>query len=98
MKFKIALAVLAFSAASFANAAKVCEFNDPITGTTPGCTQQSVGGSQYGTYYWIKKDGVGLMSVAKEYPYWWGGCVLSGTPQGGHTVSGNCDNFRIYKD
>lgn len=98
MKGKILLSTLAFfSAASFADLTKICEFNDPITGTTAGCTETSVGGGYNSTYYWVEKDGTGLLTVEKQYGTW-GGCTAKGHSNNGYFISGNCTNYRVHKD
>lgn len=83
---------------------KVCEFGDPSTGTTPGCTQTSVGGSGHpgGTSEGIevKKNGVHLMFVTKNTSFnSWGGpptCSWSGSSSTYRVQGQGCDNYRIY--
>lgn len=75
---------------------KVCEFNDPSTGTTPGCTQRAIGGSGYTIAYDITKDGQFLVTVAKNTEY--GNCTISISGSNtGYSVDGDCNNFRVNK-
>lgn len=73
---------------------KVCEFNDPRTGTTPGCTQRGIAGSGNTVAYEIAKDGKALLVVSKTNQSNW--CTLSGE-NANYRSEGDCNNFRIYK-
>lgn len=80
---------------SGSSGSKLCEFGDPVIGTTPGCTQSSVGGGGNTVAYQVKKDGTNLVYVAKTTSG--SGCsvLLSGQAPG-YSVSGTCDNYRVY--
>lgn len=75
-------------------AAELCEFNDPVTGTTAGCTQSSVGGSGGTEAFSVKKNGVFLMYVEKNRTSS-GSCSLGGTSID-YYASGTCVNYRVY--
>lgn len=82
------------SIANPAPGSKVCEFNDPSTGTTAGCTQNSIAGSGYTTAYQVSKNGQPLLVVSKTTnPY--SSCVLAGENTN-YRASGDCNNYRVY--
>mgnify|MGYP000544273358 CR=1 FL=1 len=71
---------------------KICEYNDPSTGTTPGCTKSSIAGGPGFVVYDTSKNGAHLMYVEVNTS----SCSVKGTSSI-YRVSGNCNNFRIYK-
>lgn len=72
---------------------KVCEFNDPVTGTTAGCSQRGIGGGGPTIAYEITRNGQALVVVTKTQQN--NGCTLAGE-NSNYRSSGNCNNFRIY--
>lgn len=72
---------------------KVCEFNDPSTGTTPGCTQNSIGGGSGTVAYQVSKNGQPLLVVAKYTQN--NVCTISGETAS-YRIQGNCTNYRVY--
>lgn len=72
---------------------KVCEFNDPSTGTTPGCTQNSIGGGGGTIAYQVSKIGQPLLVVAKSTQN--NVCTISGETAS-YRIQGNCNNYRVY--
>lgn len=81
------------SVANPAPGTKVCEFNDPISGTTPGCTQNSIAGSGNTVAYRVSKNGQELLVVAKTTQNGW--CTISGETAS-YRVQGDCNNYRVY--
>lgn len=79
---------------TYTSGQKVCEFNDPVTGTTPGCTEEIVNATGNNHYYLIKKDGHELLSITKTYlsP----GCVVSGSNANFYVANTDCTNYRIH--
>ncbi|MCR6653475.1 MAG: hypothetical protein NVV73_19130 [Cellvibrionaceae bacterium] len=73
---------------------KVCEFNDPSTGTTPGCTQNGIGGGGGTIAYQVSKNGQPLLVVSKTTGQnnW---CTLAGENTN-YRASGDCNNYRVY--
>lgn len=72
--FKLSALFLFLSAPSAFAGTTVCEFNDPYSGTTPGCTQSiiySTGqNSGYTQIIRIEKDGEFLVNAHRTFPYW----------------------------
>lgn len=73
---------------------KICEFNDPSTGTTPGCTQNGIAGSGSTIAYQVSKNGQPLLVVAKTTGQY-NSCTLSGE-NANYRSSGNCNNYSVY--
>lgn len=73
---------------------KVCEFNDPSTGTTPGCTQNGIGGGGGTVAYQVSKNGQPLLVVTKTTSQY-NSCVLAGENTN-YRSSGDCNNYRVY--
>lgn len=71
---------------------KICEYGDPIIGTTPGCITQSVGGGSGFIAYSTSKNGYFLMYVTVNTS----NCSVSGSNPN-YRVDGNCNNYRIYR-
>lgn len=73
---------------------KICEFNDPSTGTTPGCTQSGIGGGGGTVAYQVSKNGQPLLVVTKTTTQnnW---CTLAGENTN-YRASGDCNNYRVY--
>jgi hypothetical protein len=76
---------------------KVCEFNDPLTRTTSGCTQIGVGGYGGTRAFSVKKNGSHLLYIEKNTSSN-GSCSIkiSGSANG-YSIAGNCINYRVYK-
>lgn len=90
------LILLITSLPTFAYAEKICEFNDPITGTTPGCRETGVGGGGPTIAYATYKDNQLLTYVTKTTESN-GACRLSGSSTN-YYASGDCHNYRIYSN
>lgn len=92
IKLVSSLAALVLSSSAFAN--KICEFNDPISGTTPGCTEQAIAGQGGTIAYDVRKNGVHLMYVQKttSQSQW---CDIDGSDFE-YYITGNCENYRVY--
>ena len=82
------------SISSPAPGSKVCEFNDPQIGTTPGCTQRSIAGGSGTIVYEVSKNGQSLLVVTKtnNQNNW---CTLAGENTN-YRANGDCNNYRIY--
>lgn len=74
---------------------KVCEFNDPAVGTTPGCTQNSIAGSSGTVAYQVRKNGQPLLVVSKTTNQYNRSCTLAGENADYYT-SGDCNNYRVH--
>lgn len=81
------------SISSPAPGSKVCEFNDPQIGTTPGCTQNSIGGSGSTTAYRVSKNGQQLLIVTKTRNQN-NSCTLAGENTN-YRASGDCNNYWV---
>lgn len=70
-----------------------CEFNDPVAGTTPGCSSSSVGGGGGSVAYQITKAGNHLVYVVINNLT----CSVSISGSSSlYGVSGNCNNYRVF--
>lgn len=72
---------------------KVCEFNDPKIGTTPGCTENSTGGGGGTTAYRVSKNGQQLLIVTKTRNQN-NSCILAGENTN-YRASGDCNNYWV---
>ena len=75
---------------------KICEFSGTATTGAPAdCTRNSIYGGTDFVVYTTKKSGTALMDVLVNTRY----CtVTEAGSYPNYTVSGNCNNFRIYTE
>jgi|SRR5690606_26783833 hypothetical protein len=108
MKFQLIIAALALGLASTASANKVAEYGDPVIGNTYGGCVFNPGystgglGYLYNEYNIVCPTGTYRVGVSTSWPNSspWG----SGSPQctfyppAGYYMSGDCKNWRLYRN